>query len=595
MTFKELKNNILLSLYKRYKDNNHTRIEFKKLCKDNGIIYDSDKELYDAFLDLKTNNYIKASFFNNNRGDVIDITPQGLEYVEDYLLSDNDKLVDSLRDTDKMIKEGYEVDVETTETRSEGIDKTLDNDDTLENNHEDKQEINYDTFYEPTESYKEPRDGNVNPCFGIDTLVGCYIKQLDEISKHTNENFCMLGIFGPWGRGKTFFFNRIKTKLSERQKSKHSKKSDESKSINYEIVEFNAWKYQDTPAIWAYLYESLYSSLDSYQKITFWGKTFGKKILLLFAVLLAAWLLNILISWGSDISDDVKPYIKVIQIPLAWVTTISAFIYAYINKPFTVQKQINNYIKRKSYNSLLGIQSDLESDIEQLLKHIISKPQEKQLLLFVDDIDRCTSDKMIHIINSLRIILENKEIQKRLIVICSIDSNKLKEGYCLYKGVNRDNGKFLLEAREHIDKLFIFGIGLPRLDVEQQLEYLSEIADKEGKTDDNTISAPPYSTHRVNGSFVVGKVNEMVSVLDDGVIKDIMADFLTLHKDIEINPRKIRIMYYRLLFAKNIIASGKGKMTKSTVLQILDKSIGTNIDLDIDNAMSDVVQTVVPY
>ena len=232
MTFKELKNNILLSLYKRYKDNNHTRIEFKKLCKDNGIIYDSDKELYDAFLDLKTNNYIKASFFNNNRGDVIDITPQGLEYVEDYLLSDNDKLVDSLRDTDKMIKEGYEVDVETTETRSEGIDKTLDNDDTLENNHEDKQEINYDTFYEPTESYKEPRDGNVNPCFGIDTLVGCYIKQLDEISKHTNENFCMLGIFGPWGRGKTFFFNRIKTKLSERQKSKHSKKSDESKSIN---------------------------------------------------------------------------------------------------------------------------------------------------------------------------------------------------------------------------------------------------------------------------------------------------------------------------------------------------------------------------
>lgn len=597
MTFKELKNNILLSLYKRYKDNNHTRIEFKKLCKDNGIIYDSDKELYDAFLDLKASNYIKATFFNNNRGDVIGITPQGIDYVEDNLLSDNDKLVDSLRDTDKMIKEGYDVDVETTETGREEIDKTSNNDDksedvNVESSHEEKYS---DTFYEPTESYKEPMDGNVNPCFGVDVLAECYIKQLDEIAKHTNENFCMLGIFGVWGRGKTYFFNRIKTRLDERQKSKHGKKSDESKSINYKIVEFNAWKYQDTPAIWAYLYENLYSSLDSCQKFTFWVKTFGKKILLLLAVLLAAWLLNILISWASDISDDVKSYINVIQIPLAWVTTISAFIYAYINKPFTVQKQINNYIKRKSYNNLLGIQSDLESDIEQLLKYIVSKPEEEQLLLFVDDIDRCTSDKMIHIINSLRIILENKEIQKRLIVICSVDSNKLKEGYCLYKGVDRDNEKFLLESREHIDKLFIFGIGLPRLDVEQLLEYLSEITDKDVNTDDSAISSTPYSTHRVNGSFVVGKIGETVNGLDDTVIKDIMADFLTLHKDIEINPRKIRIMYYRLLFAKNIIASGKGKMTKSTVLQILDKSIGANIDLDIDNAMSDVVQTVVPY
>lgn len=591
MTFKELKNNILLSLYKRYKDNNHTRVEFKKLCKDYGIIYDSDKQLYDAFQDLKVNNYIKVAFFNNYRGDVIGITPQGIDYVEDNLLSEDDKFVDSLRDTSKMIKEGYDVYVDTEE-----IDKTSDNDDkseeeNVENSHEEKQEKYNDTLYEPTENYKEPMDGN--PCFGVDVLAECYIKQLDEIAKHTNENFCMLGIFGSWGRGKTYFFNRIKKTLNDRQISKHRKKSD--RSINYKIVEFNAWKYQDTPATWAYLYENLYSSLDCCQKIVFWRKTFCKKIFSLLAVLCAAWLLNILISWASDISDDVKQYIEVIQIPLAWVTTISAFIYAYINKPFTVQKQINDYIKRKSYNSLLGIQSDLESDIEQLLKYIVSKPEEEQLLLFVDDIDRCTSDKMIHIINSLRIILENKEIQKRLIVICSVDSNKLKEGYCLYKGVDRDNEKFLLEAREHIDKLFIFGIGLPRLDVEQQLEYLSEITDKEVETDDNAISSTPYSTYRRNESFVTGKLDETINALNDTVIKNIMAEFLTLHKDIEINPRKIRIMYYRLLFAKNIIASGKGKMTKSTVFQILDKSIGTNIDLDIDNAMSDVVQTVVPY
>lgn len=161
MTFKDLKNNILLSLYKRYKDNNHTRVEFKKLCKDYGIIYDSDKQLYDAFLDLKVNNYIKALFHVNNRGDAIGITPQGIDYVEDNLLSEDDKFVDSLRDTDKMIKEGYDVDVKTTEAGIEEIDKTSVNDDksedvNVESSHEEKQEKYSDTLYEPTESYKEP-------------------------------------------------------------------------------------------------------------------------------------------------------------------------------------------------------------------------------------------------------------------------------------------------------------------------------------------------------------------------------------------------------------------------------------------------------
>ena len=50
---------------------------------------------------------------------------------------------------------------------------------------------------------------------------------------------------------------------------------------------------------------------------------------------------------------------------------------------------------------------------------------EDKILLFVDDIDRCSIEKMIKVIESLRIILENKEIQQRVIVLCSVDSNKL--------------------------------------------------------------------------------------------------------------------------------------------------------------------------
>lgn len=590
MTFTELKNNILLALYNRYKANIHTRIDSILFCRQNKIIYENYRELFDAIDTLRKSRYIKASLYGGNKYDIVDITSTGLEYVEENLLTEEEGLINSLQDTDKMIKEGYTVDVESPVENEESGGNTSEG---KQNDNEKKQGINTDTVYEATENYKAP--GNENPCFGIDTLADCYIKQLDEIAKHTNENFCMLGIFGSWGRGKTYFFNRIKKKLNERQASKENKKSNEQKKINYKIVEFNAWKYQDTPAIWAYLYENLYSSLTCWEKFIFWWKSFWKKIFLLLVILCVAWGLNIFISWASDISDDVEKYIKIIQVPLAWLTTISAFVYAYINKPFTVQKQINNYIKRKSYNNILGIQNDLESDIENLLKFIISKPEEEQLLLFVDDIDRCTSDKMIHIINSLRIILENKEIQKRLIVICSIDSKKLKEGYCLYKGVERNNPTLLREAKEHIDKLFIFSIGLPRIDVNQQLEYLSEITEDQSKSGENPVDSIPFSTYRSNKSFVVEDNAENINELDDTMIKEIMADFLMQHEDVEITPRKIRIMYYRLLFAKNIIAAGKGRITKGMVLQILTKSIDSNEDLDIHDSMSDVIQTVVPY
>lgn len=590
MTFKELKNSILRALYHRYKANIHTRIDSVLFCRENEIIYDNDRQLFDVLRQLKDDSYIKGFIFQNDRFDIADITPIGIEYVEDNLLTEEEELSNSLQNTDKMIKEGYTVDVESPVENEESSGNESEG---KQKDSEKKQGTNTDTVYEPTENYKAP--GNENPCFGIDTLADCYIKQLDEIAKHTNENFCMLGIFGSWGRGKTYFFNRIKKKLNERQASKENKRSNEQKKINYKIVEFNAWKYQDTPAIWAYLYENLYSSLTCWEKFIFWWKSFWKKIFLLLVILCVAWGLNIFISWVSDISDDVEKYIKIIQVPLAWLTTISAFIYAYINKPFTVQKQINNYIKRKSYNNILGIQNDLESDIENLLKFIISKPEEEQLLLFVDDIDRCTSDKMIHIINSLRIILENKEIQKRLIVICSIDSKKLKEGYCLYKGVERNNPTLLGEAKEHIDKLFIFSIGLPRIDVNQQLEYLSEITEDQSKSWENPVDSIPFSPYRSNKSFVAVDNAENINELDDTMIKEIMADFLMQHEDVEITPRKIRIMYYRLLFAKNIIAAGKGRITKGMVLQILAKSIDSNEDLDIHDSMSDVIQTVVPY
>ena len=78
----------------------------------------------------------------------------------------------------------------------------------------------------------------------------------------------------------------------------------------------------------------------------------------------------------------------------------------------------------------MGVQAEIEKELASLLKSWIykNKTQYKKVILYVDDIDRCSETKMIAILDSLRTVLENEDIRKRLIVICSVEVEKLKLG-----------------------------------------------------------------------------------------------------------------------------------------------------------------------
>ncbi len=84
---------------------------------------------------------------------------------------------------------------------------------------------------------------------------------------------------------------------------------------------------------------------------------------------------------------------------------------------------------------------------------------------------------MIDVIDSLRVILENEEIRKRLVVLCSLDENKIMSGYIhLNQDIySSETDGLTIMAREHMEKLFIFGIKLPELDTTQQRMFVRSI------------------------------------------------------------------------------------------------------------------------
>lgn len=90
-------------------------------------------------------------------------------------------------------------------------------------------------------SFRDKKD--IEGVLGVDELA----EELAEIiSIMPPEQGSMIGVFGKWGRGKTFLLGQTWKKLD--------KKDNLNKFIK---VDFHTWKYQDTPATWAYLYECI--------------------------------------------------------------------------------------------------------------------------------------------------------------------------------------------------------------------------------------------------------------------------------------------------------------------------------------------------
>lgn len=484
MTIKELKQNILLSLYHRYKGDESTNIGLKDLCEHDHILFDSLQQVSDAAKGLKESGYINLTLFMGGDGHISGLTPSGIEYVEENLLSVDDQIIDGLSDTDKMMRSGNNVNINVGQLDNERHNVPSDN------------ETNKRNYFYATEQYRPIVDKNATPCFGVDSLADCYARQIDEIVGSKTESTRMLGIFGPWGRGKTYFFNRLRMNLEDN--TKHS--------VKYKIVEFNAWKYQETPALWAYLYETMYKSASIVEKLliqikSIWNSMLTTNFLLYWIILFIAWGIEKFFCRFFD--DTISQVLNYLNVPAVFLYLLGGIIHLLKERIVTAKSMIKKYTKRKSYTHYLGIQNEIEEDLQILLQSMVRKVNKSRVILYIDDIDRCNSHKLISIIESLRTILENPEIQERLVVICSVDESKLMKAYEMeFKENGYTNEEIEQYKREQLDKLFIFGVKLPTLDSTQLNTYLSSLIKDSSKANTDFANHKlksegiPFSTYR---------------------------------------------------------------------------------------------------
>lgn len=579
MTIKELKNNLLKSLYSRYKDNKTGAIQLTELCKENNLIYDSLSQLSSAAKSLKDSGYIHATFFVGGDALIMTLTAAGIEYVEENLLSQEDLVIDGLNDTSKEFA-----------NNPPAIDIDIDSKSETDNSQESY--IGFTKVFTPEERNKSIKDSEVEPCFSINDVASCFINQLDIIADSKSENIPMIGVFAPWGRGKSYFLNLIFQQLESRKKKWYHSFFGRNTTKDYKIIKFNAWKYQDTPAIWAYLYETLYHQISWWQKCWLYIKknVLSYRFLLLALLISFSWLIGYLLNKHTSIFDAVSN-LKAIGGIGTIVTVVFSFVLTLKDNPISALKIIQKYTRRKSYNDCLGIQNAIESDLEDLLG--VLQFRKDRVLLCVDDIDRCSTEKMVNIVDSLRTVLENDIIRDRLIVICSIDIEKLMHGYrSMYKDFISESEEVI---REQIDKVFIFSLGLAKLGLIQLDEYLRKLLEINDSDSSTMAKETLFDTDRQEDALYIANSDETPIKLSDIEMYRAINEFVQKNKSSNITPRKLRIMYYQLLFANNLASKRGVTLTEKLIDNLLEKSL-TGIEQNIHSqALGDIIEMAVPY
>ena len=433
-----------------------------------------------------------------------------------------------------------------------------------------------------------------------DTLA--FISAMDAVCSSDLDYVPMLGIFGAWGRGKTYFFKLVKSKLSIRPKSK----------IHYDLIEFNAWKYQTVPAIWASLFETVYHYKPRLFRAWFWVLqnyiSILKDLLLFFSLPLFIWIITkipVFSSWnrGADIARW-----------SVFISVLGFFIDLFFKQRDTLESIFSKYSKGVSFTEHLGIQAEIERTLAAFLKAWIrdNNVKNQKVLLYIEDIDRCDNVKMLGIIESLRTVLDHPDIRKRLLVIVSMDSEKLwnalKEKYqALY---SEKQLREILIA--HFDKLFVGGISLPAINDEESQEYLALLGIG------YHLSPDPFDQlnqllNQELFSFLSKKDKEKIPRLQDidnkssyddhtsfRMVLDLIGNSLSQFADFHPTPRQLNCLIFRTLLAIQLIQEQKRTALEAIDHTFVDQIIARSYMSDRPEYLKSIrydreIEMVIPY
>jgi len=261
-----------------------------------------------------------------------------------------------------------------------------------------------------------------------------------------------IGIYGPWGAGKSTFMAMMRRKL-EHQKFKKpnlikrivkllplNKKELPSKAPELQTIWFNAWLYSKEKKLWTAfmkkIFEKIEEDLSLMNKVNFSYQLYRNNlkstkiilVVLLFVSFFA--IIAYLLSGNSVGFGSLGGFVGLVLSTLPF--------YNQIQKPITTG--MLSLIEKKETKEEVGLMSKFRDDIDFLNKFFENNKPHSKIIIFVDDLDRCPDDSSVEILESVSLLLNIDYF----IIIFGVDEQIIRNAIKLrYKGLFDETNVFL--------------------------------------------------------------------------------------------------------------------------------------------------------
>jgi len=413
-----------------------------------------------------------------------------------------------------------------------------------------------------------------------------YVKALAKLICHKDTNTpLVISVNGEWGAGKASFMRLLESEVESIEKIQHEKKSFSKPLVNQ--VWFNAWKYDNQSDLWAALLQAITKQVESntcgftrfarrfsrLQNIRFYLSAF-----LFFTIMGIGWWFqsdlivssNLQGTGAFEIQSQLEntklnantSYIfnSVLALLPASVAGVLFYWLGLLSPLFSLVRRVKNPLGIDVNELING--KDLPEKIEGIrtFEKILEErfgdylSDKGRLIIYIDDLDRCSPEHAVEIIEAVNVFLEtdrcvfilgmdNKlianSIELKYKEISKLFANQTKgdEGHQLSIKNNRSYGEFFLE------KIIQIPISVPKMTSGETEKFARALMPKQKiNSVQNEVNDQVNNNKNKNDGQQLEELNIPIS-------EDIQNAFLSILPHLEANPRTIKRFYNMLTFA----------------------------------------------
>jgi len=374
-----------------------------------------------------------------------------------------------------------------------------------------------------------------------------------------------VGIYGHWGKGKSFLMQKILEKTQSNPQSENKNVSG-TKKFKILAIKFNAWSYSTSNHLWAGMVTHFYNEVEKFLgwKVPFYRiikavqKSWKKAFSLSIFYFLIGFAINILLEYTrhlravenlriilNSISASIVGGSILASLPILW-STLRDFTNTLF---FSRAQNLQAVISRPDFHDQLGIMADIEKEINFISETL--KKNSSRLVLFIDDLDRCDHKKAVEVLQAIMLLLANKN-GLPFIIFLGIDARTI------VRAIEESYGDVLVGAGitgyEFLDKIIQLPFVIPPTDpadMENFIESLLWASEDEKKTIFRTNNQQNQEIKKPNSNMANEKVQESSDSLTPVTFSSAeRAAIMKIANDFCDNPRKVKRIMNMLRLVK---------------------------------------------